>query len=232
MVYIWEAYEKEAEKLQKGVTKLASFQYPPILPIVYYEGIDNWTVPQDFRSRVIEGHAFGKYLPDFEYYLVPLRRYSNEELLAKGDEISLVMMINRMQNEADIEDFRQLPVREVESILERTPEHLLDTISDILRAFLLKMKLSVTETEELVGKVKEKKMGILFENVEPFDIEKERKKTEDQRRKTEHAWEQGIRAFVELCCDLGVPEEDAIQKLSEKFDLDPTEAAEKVHLYR
>uniref|UniRef100_UPI004056E90F Rpn family recombination-promoting nuclease/putative transposase n=1 Tax=Acetatifactor sp. TaxID=1872090 RepID=UPI004056E90F len=105
MVYIWEAYAKEAEKIQKDVTKLAYFKYPPILPIVYYEGSDNWTVPFDFRSRIIEGDIFGKYVPNFEYYLVPLRKYSNEDLLEKKDEISLVMLINRMQNDADIEEF-------------------------------------------------------------------------------------------------------------------------------
>ena len=36
MVYIWEDYEKEAEKQHKGITKTKDFKYPPILPIVYY----------------------------------------------------------------------------------------------------------------------------------------------------------------------------------------------------
>ena len=185
MVYIWEAYAKEAERLQKGITKRTDFKYPPILPIVYYEGIANWTVPFDFRSRIMEGETFGKYLPNFEYYLVPLRKYTNEELLAKKDEISLVMMINRMQNPEDIDTFRNLPADKVETILKDTPEHLLTIISDILRAFLLKMNVPATQTEELVGKVREKKMGYLFENVVPYDIEKEKQKAEERRKLAE-----------------------------------------------
>lgn len=185
MVYIWETYAKEAEKLQKGITKRADFKYPPILPIVYYEGAGNWTVPFDFKSRIMEGEAFGKYLPNFEYYLVPLRKYSNEELLAKRDEISLVMMINKMQNTEDIDIFRSLPTDKVETILKDAPEHLLTIISDILRAFLLKMNVPATQTEELVGKVREKKMGYLFENVVPYDIEKEKQKAEEQRKLAE-----------------------------------------------
>lgn len=51
MVYIWDAYEKEAEQKQKGISKLAGFKYPVFLPIVYYEGTENWTVPADFKSR-------------------------------------------------------------------------------------------------------------------------------------------------------------------------------------
>lgn len=86
MVYIWNAYEKEAESCQNGISKHAGFKYPPILPIVYYEGKGVWTVPLDFRNRVCRGEEFGKYIPDFRYYLVPLRDYSNEELMAKKDE--------------------------------------------------------------------------------------------------------------------------------------------------
>ena len=92
MVYIWDAYEKEEEQKQAGISKRAGFKYPVILPIVYYEGAENWTVPRDFKSRLQQGEAFGKYVPDFEYYLVPLKDYSNEELLDKADEISLVML--------------------------------------------------------------------------------------------------------------------------------------------
>lgn len=221
MIYIWEAYAKEAERLQKGVTKLAGFQYPPILPIVYYEGSDNWTVPVNFRSRIMEGETFGRFIPDFEYYLVPLRKYSNEELLAKKDEISLVMMINRMQDERDIEEFRNLPPEEVDSILKETPEHLLNIISDILRAFLLKMRVPVEETEELVGKVKEKKMGILFENVVPFDIERTKRQLAEEK-------ERGIRIFVETCQELGESQEKTVQRMQEKFEMGETEAFEKV----
>ena len=187
MVYIWENYAKEAEKLHKGITRQAEFKYPPILPIVYYEGSGKWTVPLDFKSRIMEGDAFGKYIPDFEYYMVPLRSYSNEELLEKKDEISLVMLINRMQNNKDIESFRRLPEEKVNEILKETPEHLLDIISNILRAFLLRMNLPEEETEELVGKVKEKKMGYLFENMEKIDIQEERRIAAEARKEAEEA---------------------------------------------
>lgn len=249
MIHIWEVYAKEAEKLQKGITKTAGFRYPPILPIVYYEGIKNWTVPLDFCSRIIEGESFKRYVPNFEYYLVPLRKYSNEELLAKKDEISLVMLINRMQNAKDIEAFRELSAESVDEILKETPEYLLDIISDILRAFLLKMNLPLEEAEDLVGKVKEKKMGYLFENMEKMDIQEERRRTaqarkelEEAQRKVEKAQreaeeaqketqENAIRLFVEGFQEAGLTREVTFQKLKEKFELTEAEASEKMNLY-
>lgn len=109
MVYIWEDYEKEMERRKKGASRLAGFRYPPVIPVVYYEGKQNWTVPRNFRDRIVHGNEYGKYIPDFEYYLVPIRDYSNEELMEQGDGISLVMMVNKLQSEADISDFRKLP---------------------------------------------------------------------------------------------------------------------------
>lgn len=189
MVYIWETYEREAEAVQEGMSKRQGFLYPPILPIVYYEGARQWNVPLNFRSRIREGQTFGKYLPDFEYYLVPLRDFSNEALMEKGDEISLVMLINKLQTAEDIERFRKLPGKEIEAILRDSPGHVVDVIADVLKAFLLKMNVPVAETEKLTGKVREKKMGELFADMEKMDIQAERRNTALEKERADAAEE-------------------------------------------
>ena len=189
MVYIWNAYEREAEGIRQGMSKRKDFLYPPILPIVYYEGAAEWYVPLNFRSRVREGNTFGKYIPDFEYYLVPLQGYSNEALMEKRDGISLVMLINKLQTTEDIENFRRLPGREIEAILQNTPEHLVDIIAKVLQAFLLKMNVPVPETEKLTDKVREKKMGELFADMEKMDIQAERRNTALEKERADAAEE-------------------------------------------
>ena len=79
-------------------------------------------MPRDFKNRLQQGESFGKYVPDYEYYLVPLKDYSNEELLDKADEISLVMLINKLQTPADVEKFRRIPPQKLEVILKETPK--------------------------------------------------------------------------------------------------------------
>ena len=175
MVYIWESYEKEAEKKQPDITRTKGFRYPPILPIVYYEGQDKWTVPLDFKSRILEGETFARYIPDFRYHLVPLCDYSNDELLANKDEISLVMLINKIQDEESLNVFRQLPEEELAAILNPAPDHRVRIIADVLKALLLKMNVSDDETEEIVGKVRKRNMGQLFEHMQPIDIQAFRK---------------------------------------------------------
>ena len=197
MVHIWDTYEKEAESVRRGMAKRSDFLYPPILPIIYYEGAREWKVPLDFRSRVREGENFGRYIPDFEYYLVPLRDYSNEALMAKKDEISLVMLVNKLQTVEDIENFRRLPGGEIESILRHSPQQMVDTIAEMLQAFLLKINVPVSETEQLTDRVRKKKMGELFADMEKIDIQAERQKMafarkqlDEERKQMEERWEE------------------------------------------
>ena len=183
MVYIREAYEKEEEDRKEGISRQKGFRYPPVLPIVYYEGRKKWTVPLNFRSRITEGNAFAKYIPDFQYYLVPLRKYSNRELLDRQDEISLVMLVNKLQELGDITSFRSLPPEQLESILKGSPNHIVGTIADILLAFLLKSNVPTEEAEKIVGKVREKNVGQLFANMAPIDIPAEQAKIRAQQQK-------------------------------------------------
>ena len=88
IVQILTDYAEEQEKKQKGITKTAGFLYPPILPIVFFDGTGNWTAPTNFKDKVHLSNVLGEFVPDFHYLVVPLSRYSNQELVEKNDELS------------------------------------------------------------------------------------------------------------------------------------------------
>jgi hypothetical protein len=48
---ILDVCEKEANKEQDGITSTKNFRYPPILPIVFYDGKGRWTAERNFSSR-------------------------------------------------------------------------------------------------------------------------------------------------------------------------------------
>ena len=177
MVYIWERHEKESELRNPGCTKRKDFKYPPIIPIVYYEGKDKWTAPEGFKDRILLGDEFVKYLPNFSYYMVPIHTYSNEDLIEHGDGISFVMLFNRMQTMEDVERFREIPPERLEALVKGLPEYQVEIAAMVFRAFLRKENVPEEETEELVGRVKEKRMAELFGNMEKMDIQAERRNT-------------------------------------------------------
>ena len=81
IVFIWTDYAAQQEKLHKGITKSKAFLYPPILPIVYYEGTSTWSAPLNFKDRVFLSDVFGDYIPSFHYLVVPLNKYSKQDLV-------------------------------------------------------------------------------------------------------------------------------------------------------
>ena len=251
MVHIWEDYEKEMDKMHPGVSRRKGFQYPPILPIVYYEGTDRWTASTDLADKIFCGKLLGKYLPHFQYQLVTLHDYSNEELLAKGDEISLAMLINKIQTFEDMLAFTGLPEEQLERILKDTPEYLLGTLADVLRALLYHMNLPEKEVEGAVAKIKERRMGLLFENAK-LDIQEERRKVEIERQRAEEArqetaaaqretaaarqetaaaqQEQAIIIHILRMLRQGASDEEIAHSVMQHFSLDEKQTMEKLAL--
>lgn len=56
---------------------------PLIVPVVLYHGRRRWNVPRSFRALVAGAEAlpWSRYVPDFEYYLCDLSRFTEKEIL-------------------------------------------------------------------------------------------------------------------------------------------------------
>ena len=181
MVYIWEDYEKEMEKKKKGLSKTKGFRYPPILPIVYYEGSGKWTAPCNIKDRIYFDKAFEPFTPRFFYKLVQLNAYSVDELVGKKDELSLLMLINRLQSIAAFREL-DLPKDYLKDLSENSTDELLDIIARVTASMLRHLHLPEEEVTEFTDQVKERDMAVLFEYFEDVDLPAERKKAREEGR--------------------------------------------------
>ena len=181
MVYIWEDYEKEMEKKKKGISKTKNFRYPPILPIVYYEGSGKWTAPCNIMDRIYFDEAFEPFTPKFFYKLVQLNAYSVGELVEKKDELSLLMLINRLQSIAAFRELN-LPKDYLKNLSENSTDELLDIIARVTASMLRHLHLPEEEVSEFTDQVKERDMAVLFEYFEDVDLPAERKKAREAGR--------------------------------------------------
>ena len=136
IVLILTDYAAEAEKKQAGCTALKGFRYPPVLPIVFYDGDRNWTAAKNFQERTALSDLLGEYIPNFQYLVVPLSRYSNQELIEKEDELSLIMLIDKLRSSAEFHELAEIPDDYLEKISRDSPESLLKLIAKIIAAFL------------------------------------------------------------------------------------------------
>ena len=171
MTCIWAEYEKQFGTDYKDKVKTKEFRYPPILPVVYHEGSDTWTAPMHLKDRIFMHELFEEYIPDFTYCLVDNHKYSNKELLERKDEMSLIMLLNKIQTKADLSEFLHIPADEINRIVQESPEAVIDIIVMVMQALCTKLNLSRQDTEECVKKVRTRDMGYLWANMEKIDVQ-------------------------------------------------------------
>ncbi len=177
MVYIWEDYEKSHERIHKGISVTKNFKYPPILPIVYYEGKDNWDAVSDIRDRIVFGDAFKEYIPGFRYHLIDLKNYEMDTLIEKENGLSLVMLINSLKTAEEFKNLH-LPEDYLSKVITSSPRDVLDTIARVVAVVLRKQNVPETEIQDFVDQIKERKSMALFDDFEGFDVQEERKNGE------------------------------------------------------
>lgn len=235
MVCIWNDYEKEMNRQKEGISRNKSFRYPPILPIVYYEGAEKWTADLHLKDRIIMNELFTDMIPDFTYRLIGVHDYSNEELLSREDEMSLLMLINKVQKAEDFKEFLDLPREKINQMVTDAPEQVIEIIASTIWTLCMKMNVPEEEAKQCVEKVKERHMGYLFENMEKMDIQEERRKTAEAQQKLEAVQKQNAEAnvctIISLCMEFGSTKEEAVQKLMEKASLNKEQAETAVGRY-
>lgn len=175
MVLVLTDYETEQEKLHAGITKTKDFKYPPILPIVYYEGTSRWTAVRNFHERMHLSDVLGKYIPNFEYLVVPLTSYTNQQLIEKNDELSLLMLINKLRNSSDFAELQDIPPEYFENLSENTPEYLLRVISKIITVFLSRLNVPKAEIGDFTEKIERREFTMLFDSFEAYDVQETRR---------------------------------------------------------
>ena len=139
------------------------------------------------KDRIEFAEQMEKYIPDFPYEVVSVSQYKNEELSMKRDEMSLVMLINKIQTPEDCEDFRKVSEEIVNSIYSNAPEAIKEIYKKSLWTLLIKMNVPVEEAREMMGEIGGRGMGYLFENMEKMDIQAERRNTQRERERAEAA---------------------------------------------
>lgn len=238
MAFIWEDYEKEAERQQAGISRSKSFRYPPILPIVFYDGEDNWTAAVSLHDRVLLSDVLGDYIPNYRCILLQLRDYSHAELMEKKDELSIVMMINKLHRAADFTTLAETVNEEyVRDITLRTPEYLLDIMAQVVEILLLRINVPREEAADFAEQVKERRMGELFANFEAYDVQATRREAREEGREEGHkegrrqAYEEGIEKLIQVCRNLGIAKEMLKKQLMEEYAISAEEADAKIEKY-
>ena len=150
---VLDAWEKEAEKEDTGASLRKDFKYPPVLPIVFYDGNNAWTAEKNFFERTHLNTIFQKYIPKFEYELVNLKDYSEEEIMEFNDILSIILLVDKIRGDKGKELLKHLPSDYVEKLNLQIPESMRKLLSDVISVFLEKSGVNRQEAEKYAGHI-------------------------------------------------------------------------------
>ena len=230
MVFIWEDYEKEMEKRQSGISKTKDFRYPPILPIVFYDGVENWTAAVRLHERVLFSDVLGEYIPDYRCILMQLKEYSNAELMKREDVLSVIMMLTNLHQTSDFAQIeREVSPEYLQKVMKDVPEYLLSIVAQITGVLLSRINVPGEEIDKFSEQIKERHMGRLFENFETYDVQETRRIAREEGR--EEMREEGIRILINTNKKHEITKEETISDLMETYHLSDEEAHKTVELF-
>jgi cobalamin biosynthesis Mg chelatase CobN len=173
-VLVLNDYEKEVSKSDKNIVYSKDFMYPPVLPVVFYDGPDRWTAATDFFHRTQLNGVFAKYIPKFEYELIALDQYSIGDLTGFGDTLSLIMIIDKIKTPDEISLLSKLPPDYIERLALNMPGHMKKLLADVVTVLLEKINAPQEEIEAITDKIEERGVNEMFA-IENYDVQEARK---------------------------------------------------------
>jgi hypothetical protein len=185
---VLDAYENDANEKQKGISATKDFRYPPVLPIVFYDGTDKWTAEMNFRDRTALNEVFGKYIPSFEYELVDLNRYTQSDLIQFSDALSLIMIIDKVRFGEGTSLLSKLPKDYIERLNLQIPENLNKLLTDVITVLLDRIETPPDAIAEITDLVEKKEKQTMFEGFVAAVLEERRLDREEGRAE---GWEEG-----------------------------------------
>ncbi|TCO68983.1 Rpn family recombination-promoting nuclease/putative transposase [Marinisporobacter balticus] len=161
MVEIWRELLKNTSKKTR---RRKSFKLPAIIPIVLYNGKNNWTAAKSFKEILNGYELFEENILDFNYTLFDINRYEEEELYTIANLVSAVFLLDQEMDEKKL--IRRL--RRSISILKKISPEQFSVFKQWLKKIIkprLDEKLQ-SEIEKILDKSNQEEVDFMVYNLE------------------------------------------------------------------
>lgn len=102
LVYVYNNLHRFFLSTPREVREAKDFKLPAMVPIVFYNGAENWTAAQSLQEYQQEGERFSGYLLNLKYYLIDLARIEEEYILSTNAVIDNIMYCDKFREKESL----------------------------------------------------------------------------------------------------------------------------------
>ena len=118
---------------------------------------------------------FEEFIPDYKYLIVPLNKYSQEDLIEKCDELSAIFILNKLKSSSDFKHLKELPEDYWNQLTQNTPPHILKLTGSVFSAFLHTINVPAEEINDLTDHITRRQFHMMFDSFEAYDVQETRR---------------------------------------------------------
>ena len=127
-------------------------------------------------------------------------------MIEKQDELSLIMLINKLKSSEEFKTLKDIPSEYFENLEQNTPEYLLKLIGKIVAVFLYRLNVPRKEVEHFTDQIARREFDMLFDSFEAYDVQEIRRNSK-------------IEDILELLNDIGTVPDDLKQTIEAETDV-------------
>jgi predicted transposase/invertase (TIGR01784 family) len=127
--YMTNLLADEFKNTAQNIRVSKSFRLPAIVPIVFYNGEEEWNPVMSFKEYTANYGDFGDNIIDFKYILFDLKRYNKEDILTTHKVIDFVFNTETWSHLQSQEDFGNAQQALVEYQRELSDEELISYLT-------------------------------------------------------------------------------------------------------
>ena len=94
--------KREFDNTPKDKRELIGYRLPAIIPIILYNGADNWTAVRSFKEYTQGYEKFSEYIIDFRYFLFDLNRMTDETILSTNELLDIIFALDKQPARANM----------------------------------------------------------------------------------------------------------------------------------
>ncbi|ERI07113.1 Rpn family recombination-promoting nuclease/putative transposase [Aneurinibacillus aneurinilyticus] len=164
LLYMVEIWRDVLKNTGKNEAARKDFRLPVIVPIVLYNGKQEWTVAQTYKETLNMHELFSDQVLDFSYILLDVNRYTEKELLQVTNVIGTVFLLDQ---HVDDRELRARLGKLVYTLKQLSPEEFQLFRSWLLHIFVERVPYELQDqTRKAIEQTREGEVEMMMHNLE------------------------------------------------------------------